>query len=271
MPGCLMLWGGAFERLVKSTKRCLRKQIASAHFPFDKLLTAVTEIEAGEDLEKPLTPSHLLVGRRILSLPDHIGYLCDPDDEEFAVDSVQLTGRAKHLNNTLNHFWNRWRTEYLNELREAHGHSTNKTHAIDKPNLSLGDVVILHNERLPRGLWKLGRIQELLEGHDSHYRGAVVKTTSRDGRLELLQQPIQLLYMYPLELKTFSDGYETSDKADSSLEIMNPSKKPPTDKEDEDKAEKGTDNPAKPRRQSRRLAAQRGDEQRKACMFEFND
>lgn len=76
-------WGRAFERLVKSTKRCLQKQIARAHFSFDALLTAVTEIEAvinsrplsyvsGEDLEEPLTPSHLLVGRRILSLPDHI-------------------------------------------------------------------------------------------------------------------------------------------------------------------------------------------------------
>lgn len=139
----------------------------------------------------------------------------------------------------------------------------NKTHTVDKPNLSVGDVVIVHNERLPRGLWKLGRIQEL------HYRGAVVKTTSRDGRLELLRRPIQLLY--PLELKSSSAGHETTDKADGSPEIVDPGKKPPTDKEDEDKAEKGTDDPAQPRRQSRRLAAQRGDEQRKACMFELND
>ena len=96
---CAPWWGGAFKRLVKSTKCCLRKQIVRAHFSFDKHLTVVTEIEAvinsrplsyvsGEDFEEPLTPSHLLVGRRILNLPDHIGYLCDPDDEEFAADSV---------------------------------------------------------------------------------------------------------------------------------------------------------------------------------------
>ena len=80
-----------------------RKLTARAHFSFDELLTTVTEIEAvidseplsyvsEEDLEEPLTPSHLLVVRRILSLPDHIGYLHDPDDEEFMTDSVQLRG-----------------------------------------------------------------------------------------------------------------------------------------------------------------------------------
>lgn len=49
----------------------------------DELLTALAEIEAvinsrplsylsSEGVEEPLTPSHLLVGRRILNLPDHL-------------------------------------------------------------------------------------------------------------------------------------------------------------------------------------------------------
>ena len=38
--------GGAFERLIKSTKHCLRKMIVRAHFSFDELLTTVTEIMA---------------------------------------------------------------------------------------------------------------------------------------------------------------------------------------------------------------------------------
>ena len=65
--------GGAFERLIQSTKRCLHKLIARAHLSFDELLTMITEIEAvlnsrplsyvsGEDIDEPLTPSHLLVG-----------------------------------------------------------------------------------------------------------------------------------------------------------------------------------------------------------------
>ena len=38
-------WGGVFERMVRSTKRCLKKMIGQARFSFDELLTAVTEVE----------------------------------------------------------------------------------------------------------------------------------------------------------------------------------------------------------------------------------
>ena len=67
-------WGGVFERLIKSVKRCSRKMIGQAKFTYDELVTAITEVEAiinsrplsyvsTEDVDEPLTPSHLLVGR----------------------------------------------------------------------------------------------------------------------------------------------------------------------------------------------------------------
>ena len=79
-------WGGAFERLVRSTKRCLKKMIGRAHFSLDELTTALAEIEAilnsrplaytsVEDVEEPITPSHLIIGRRLLSLPDNLDYM----------------------------------------------------------------------------------------------------------------------------------------------------------------------------------------------------
>ena len=91
-------WGGVFERMVKSTKRCLRKMVGRANFSRDELLTAVVEIEAvinsrpltyisSSDIEEPLTPSHLVVGQRLLNLPDHLGFVCDPEDEDFEVDA----------------------------------------------------------------------------------------------------------------------------------------------------------------------------------------
>ena len=125
--------------------------------------------------------------------------------------------------------------------------------------------MIVHNERLPRGLWKLGQIQELLEGCDGHYRAAIMKTT-RDGRLEQLHRPIQLLY--PLELKSPSDSSETTAANETSSEKVNRSEEFPTDKDAE---EKGTGTLSQPRRQSRRVAAQQGNERRKVCMFELND
>ena len=74
-------WGGFFERLVKSTKRCLKKIIGTTKLSYEELQTVLVEVEAilnswpltdvsSEDLEEPLTPSHLLTGRRLISLPD---------------------------------------------------------------------------------------------------------------------------------------------------------------------------------------------------------
>ena len=70
----------------------LRKMIGRARLSYDELITAIIEIEmvinsrplsyiTGDDMEEPLTPSHLMIGKRLLSLPD---YLCTPDapDEE---------------------------------------------------------------------------------------------------------------------------------------------------------------------------------------------
>ena len=101
-------WGGAFERMVRSTKRCLRKLIGRARFSHDELSTALAEIEAvinshplscisSSDIEEPLTPSHLIVGQRILNLPDHLSYMCDLEDVEFTLDSYQATRRLKYL------------------------------------------------------------------------------------------------------------------------------------------------------------------------------
>ena len=72
-------WGGIFERMVRSMKQCLKKIIGKARLSYDELLTAVTEVEmiinsspltyiSSEDMETPLTPSHLLTGRRVLCM-----------------------------------------------------------------------------------------------------------------------------------------------------------------------------------------------------------
>lgn len=38
-------WGGMYERMIKSTKRCLRKMVGQAHFTHDELLIALVETE----------------------------------------------------------------------------------------------------------------------------------------------------------------------------------------------------------------------------------
>ena len=213
-------WGGIFERLIRSVKRCLRKVIGQAKFSYDELLTAVAEIEsiinsqplsyiAPDDLEEPLTPSHLLMGRRVLSLPDNLGYQGDIQDTDFELSPVDLSRRVKHLNNSLNQFWRRWRHEYLVELREAHRFNNGASTGIP---IAVNDLVIVHNENQPRGFWKIAKVEGTIVGRDGKVRGATVRMSSGDGKTTVLQRPVSLLY--PLEISCQSDSTDTSSNTD---------------------------------------------------------
>lgn len=202
-------WGGIFERLVRSTKRCLRKVLGQAKFTHDELLTALAETEmvinsrpltyvSADDLDEPLTPSHLLVGRRLMSYPDHLltfEYKLDSDEE----DGHKLNARLKHLNYSLDSFWKRWRREYLLELREAHRHHRSS----GKTQLSEGDIVVVYTDKQPRSCWQLGRIERLFIGSDGQKRAATVRV-SKNGRTSTLDRPIQ--HLYPLEIVSHEDA-----------------------------------------------------------------
>ena len=101
-------WGGMFERMVKSTKRCLRKAIGRAKLTYDELLTILTEVEmilnsqplsymTSDDVEEPLTPSHLILGRRVINLPTHYEH----NDEDFTVSQDVLSRRMQHFHKIL--------------------------------------------------------------------------------------------------------------------------------------------------------------------------
>ena len=155
-------WGGFFERLIKCTKRCLKKMLGRARVTYDELLTLVVEVEAilnsrpltymyPDDVEEALTPSHLLTGSRLLSIPDdHVAEEIDDEDEHNA-----LTRRERYLAKLLGHFWKRWQKEYLLNLRESHNLAVKKNKL---PRICVGDVVSVEDEdrKLPRSQWRLG-------------------------------------------------------------------------------------------------------------------
>ena len=81
IPKCTPWFGGFWERLIGLSKNALKKTLGRAFITLLELQTLTVEIEgilndrpltyASSDLQddKPLTPSHLLYGRRITSLP----------------------------------------------------------------------------------------------------------------------------------------------------------------------------------------------------------
>ena len=113
-------WGGMFEICVKLTKRCLRKTLGSAKLKYEELETVIIETEGilnsrpltyvhNELTETPLTPAHLVCGRRLLDL-----YECDSE----IPGEKSLPNRAKYVKRVLEHFKGRWKSEYLTSLRE---------------------------------------------------------------------------------------------------------------------------------------------------------
>ncbi|XP_068749239.1 uncharacterized protein [Montipora capricornis] len=116
-------WGGFYERLIGTAKRCLRKVFGNARLNSDEILTVLMELEATLNLRpltyeydeigaEMLTPSHLIYGRRLLNLPE-----LRNDLEE---SETSLLRRFRYLARMRTHFWNRWRKEYLTDLREHH-------------------------------------------------------------------------------------------------------------------------------------------------------
>eukprot|EP00731_Ephydatia_muelleri_P021173 Em0013g900a len=118
----------------------------------------------------------------------------------------------------LEHFWKRWRKEYLQDLRDCHRYSIQLQGSGD---IKVGDVVVVHSDKHPRTFWKTGVIEEVLSGRDGLVRGARVRVRSGNGSI-LLNWPLQLLY--PLEVSlaelhcdtrtTESDGNEEQQEPD---------------------------------------------------------
>jgi hypothetical protein len=143
-----------------------------------------------DDIEQPLTPSHLCLGRRYCSLQSNTGN----DDPTNDMERAQILDALQKNELLLQHFWKRWENEYLINLREAHNpNSTSKTQ------IAKGDVVILKDENTKRSQWRLAVIQELIKGDDGKTRGAVIRLAEKGRQPTTLKRPIQ--HLIPLEIR----------------------------------------------------------------------
>ena len=158
-----------------------------------------------DDLEEPLTPSHLLCGHRVLSLPDPIDVV-KSNVSDLTTTKGDLTRRLRHLSKVLEDFWRRWKTEYLLELREAHRYARVKRGV--EQSVNTGDVVVVHDDNLPRGLWKIGRVGELMVWADGNVRGVVLKIARKGMNPLVMRRPIQRLF--PLEYSNFANQENVS-------------------------------------------------------------
>lgn len=171
-------YGGFWKRLIGLTKSCLEKVLGKAHINLLMLQTMVVEIEAilndrpltyvSSDIDdpQPLTPSHLLYGRKIVTLPHEL--ITDELEDPDYGDTSEIRQRAKIQAHLLGNFRTRWRHEYLTSLHEFHKASGNNSQQV-----RVGDVVLVHDEG-PRVNWRLAVVKNLMTGGDSLVQAAEI-------------------------------------------------------------------------------------------------
>ena len=100
-----------------------------------------------------------------------------------------LLKRRRYQMLLLKQLWQRWKRQYLLDLRSAH--------VVKNPNSQIefkeGDVVLIEGNAKNKLLWKLGKIERVLPGRDNKIRCYELKTSGG-----LLKRTVQ--HLYPFEL-----------------------------------------------------------------------
>ena len=197
--------GGFYERIVGMTKSTLQKVLGKSRINLEELTTLITEVEATLN-DRPLTyisdgvpftPSHLMCGRPLKSLPHAI-----MDDTDYHINEHSIIRQATHMNNILQHFKQRWQKEYITALRERH--LSNKTKSTDKNIIKVGDIVLVHTDNKKRIEWPLAKVTKLFTGLDNYTRSAEIKT--KQGTT---QRPITKLYPLEVNGESINDTTQT--------------------------------------------------------------
>lgn len=167
--------GGVWERLIRSARRILNGLLTSPGVTLttSSLRTLLYEVMAVmnsrplsvESLEDPtgplpLTPNHVLT----MKSP---GILPPPGVFERA--DVYLRKQWRKVQHLADVFWEKWRKDYLVTLQSK------RKWQCERPNLAPGDVVLMVEDGVCRGDWKLARVEEVYPSEDGLVRRCLLR------------------------------------------------------------------------------------------------
>ena len=107
-----------------------------------------------------LTPNHILLGR-------HRNWASIKDTSELDIYSRK---KYKQVQALASNFWTRWRSEYLPTLTTRPRGWRQKI-----PNFREGELVLVQDDDVKRGLWPLARIVKVMPGKDGVVRVAEIR------------------------------------------------------------------------------------------------
>ncbi|XP_043237658.1 uncharacterized protein LOC122389569 isoform X1 [Amphibalanus amphitrite] len=162
--------GGVWERLIRSVRKTLNALLTGQTFTEETLHTFLCEAESIIN-NRPLTPVTSDPRDELPLTPNHILHLKCVTQNQDSSDERDLDGpkRWRQAAYLAEQFWRAWRRFYLPLLQERSVATRSRT------NLAPGDVVVLVDDLVPRGVWPLGRVVEALKGVDGRVRSVKVR------------------------------------------------------------------------------------------------
>ncbi|VDO90680.1 unnamed protein product, partial [Heligmosomoides polygyrus] len=97
------------------------------------------------------------------------------------------------ITEVLDSFWDIWHSDYLAALRERQQIPHRRKRSATKTSKE-GDIVLMADDKLPRGQWPLGAFKKTCYGQDNVARSATVRTSAERQLIR------SLAHLYPLEI-----------------------------------------------------------------------
>ena len=183
-------FGGIWEANVKSLKTHLRKTLGAQLLTYEEMNSLLVQIEAvmnsrplcvlSSDPADPiaLTPSHFLTLGSVGHLPA----------QDISSLNVNKLDRFQMVDQMVQHFWKRWRLEYLCSLQTRQRWNRHSS------SIEVGTIVVLEISNAPPLHWPLGIIEKVYRGADSIVRVVDVRT-----RLSVLRRPVSKICPLPTQ------------------------------------------------------------------------
>jgi hypothetical protein len=165
-------FGGLYEAGIKSTKYHLKRVVGENALTYEEFSTLLSRVEAilnsrplcqlstSPDEIDALTPGHFLIGGPLVSLPEY----------DLSDVNINRLSRWQHVQKLTRSFWKRWHHEYLNSLQQRM--KWFKEHE----NISINQIVLIKDDRLPPTRWALGRVTQVHPGKDNIIRVVTLRT-----------------------------------------------------------------------------------------------
>lgn len=191
IPAAAPHFGGLWEAGVRSIKHHLKRTLGNSTLTYEEMATATSQVEAclnsrpisslsnNIDDFLPLTPGHFLIGEPPIVVPER----------SYLESNINRLNRWQLVQRTVQHFWDRWKNEYLNRLQQR----PKWTKTIDN-NIKIGMLVLVKDENLPPAKWPLARIVDLHPGPDG-----LVRVVSLKYKNSIVKRPITKICVLPIE------------------------------------------------------------------------